>query len=322
MNNGIIATLIGLIVTVAALSAADIGESKKEIRENWLNVPLGVKPMPVVQNCSTGQMNALRKGSNFYQVPPTFQNQLSPRFSSEGCYGSFIRYNLPNAAHLGVPNDPLSFGDMAASCPSNGNVENFTKEDYCGSCNVQGCGKGGLSCGPQSKPKAALNMMGANYADLSYHNAQASLPTAGDVVDQLPVSGMDSLGVDGSSGCAEGGQPIVYDRFVYGLQKSRLHGLGDFIRGDLPIAQCNVGGGAWFTPAVNPQFDLNTGAMAVMGGLDMETPRATYALVNAASGGQDTALGGGDLSHALNMATSQSGCSASAGTDLNFTSFP
>jgi hypothetical protein len=36
---------------------------------------------------------------------------------------------------------------------------------------------------------------------------------------------------------------VVYDRYIYANQKSRTHGLGDPIRGDLPIVPCGSG---WF----------------------------------------------------------------------------
>jgi hypothetical protein len=43
-----------------------------------------------------------------FSVPPTYQSSLSPRFSNVG-YGAYIRYNIPDKEHLGVPDYPLTY---------------------------------------------------------------------------------------------------------------------------------------------------------------------------------------------------------------------
>ncbi len=81
---------------------------------------------------------------------------------------------------------------------------------------------------------------------------------------QLPVAG-----------AGQEPQVIIYDRIVTANKKSRLHGQGDYIRGDLPIAPSNL---RYFRPSVNPNLDLNTGAMAVLGGAFNETSRSTIGM--------------------------------------------
>lgn len=80
----------------------------------------------------------------------------------------------------------------------------------------------------------------------------------------LAVEPFNPLGV-GADGDI---QPIIYDRFVYANKRSRLQGLGDPIRGDIPILPIT---GSWFVPAVTPEIDLREGALAVMGGRHNDT---------------------------------------------------
>jgi hypothetical protein len=75
----------------------------------------------------------------------------------------------------------------------------------------------------------------------------------------LAVDPLNPLGVadDGEI------QPLIYDRFIYANKKSRLSGMGDFFRGDLPIMPAQ---GNWFIPSATPHIDLRDGAMNVLGG--------------------------------------------------------
>lgn len=137
----------------------------------------------------------------------------------------------------------------------------------------------------------------------------------GEVSDMLPVSDMGQIGVGVSSGNPQ--NEIVYERYVYANKKSRLHGAGDFIRGDLAIAPNPKSG--WFNVSVEPHIDLNGGALGVMGG-DNPSTRALSNLFSVSSGHSSAGkyVGGIDMSQTQNYSTSLSG---GMGRDVNVTSF-
>jgi hypothetical protein len=92
-------------------------------------------------------------------------------------------------------------------------------------------------------------------------------------------------------------QPIVYDRLIFANKKSRLNGLGDPIRGDLPVVPI---AGDWFRPSVQPNIDLREGALNVIAGADNSTANELRALranwsgkTNLAMAQKDIRLGGG-----------------------------
>lgn len=58
-------------------------------------------------------------------------------------------------------------------------------------------------------------------------------------------------------------QPVIYERLILANKKSRLQGLGDPIRGDIPIVPNRTG---WFQPSVAPHIDLRAGAMNIISG--------------------------------------------------------
>ena len=312
-NGKFFATLIGLIVSVLAIWYSDFG-GENGVLENFINVPQTVKVMPLLDT-DKGQVglpqNYGRLGSNpMFMIPGNMQSSLSPRMSPLNNYGSYIRYNMPSEQYQGVPKDPLTFSNMVQ--------EGYTKEGYCGSggcSSVQGCRTDGTT------PNARLNARAAggghvdsHFADPSYHAAMDSIPSAANVVSELPVPDMTMLDNDGSVQ-----NPVVYDRFVYANQKSNLHGLGDYIRGDLAIKPCV---GNWFNVSVHPHIDLNSGAMAVLGGVDNSTSQALYELQYQSSGTQDDTLGGVDLSDAFNVSAQKQGYQGTATNDLQFTAFP
>ena len=83
------------------------------------------------------------------------------------------------------------------------------------------------------------------------------------------IQDFQSAAADGYVQISPVGEPVVvYDRMIYANQKSRLAGLGDPIRGDLPIAPINDG---WFRPSVAPNIDLRQGAINVIAGACNET---------------------------------------------------
>lgn len=250
--------------------------------------------------------SAAKKG-DFFSVPGTYQAMINPRMFS-GSYGANIQYNLPSYKNLGVPCDPLTFGDMAQE-----NSNQPSKENYCGSCTgtAQGCGKGGESMAYHG----GAPLMESDYSDGNYNamvtDAMKEHPAYPSPEDMVPVGDLttvDSLG--------NPQQIVQYDRYMYANRNNRLRSLGDQIRGDLPIVPLSTG---WFRPSVQPNIDLNQGAMNVLAGPNNESVRALTALMNVSSGGAETAIAGVNV----NMASNQYASSLNAGrNDVIVTAFP
>jgi len=165
---------------------------------------------------------------------------------------------------------------------------------------------------PFSAPPGAVNMMtyeGFNGAGPVMNSANPSI---------LPVSALSGgtaaiSGSSGSGGMANAGdQPVMFDRNIFANIIGRNFGQGDPIRGDLPIAPNKSG---WFQVSANPAIDLQTGALAVMGGTFNEQGQNIASLVNMSSGGTKTAISG------VNMASSMNTCLAGAGQDVTAIAF-
>lgn len=75
-------------------------------------------------------------------------------------------------------------------------------------------------------------------------------------------------------------------------RNSRLRSLGDPIRGDIPIIPRT---GELFAPSVQPNLDLQQGAMNVMGGLNNDTAKELANLIYDTSSGAQQTIGGQDL---------------------------
>jgi hypothetical protein len=92
----------------------------------------------------------------------------------------------------------------------------------------------------------------------TYDNAQVPLPQD---MCNVNIMGTES-------------QPVVYDRLMYSNMRSRLRGLGDYIRGDIKITPDNYKSGCqhnnWFQVSVKPERDLNPGAMEQLFGRSEE----------------------------------------------------
>lgn len=132
-----------------------------------------------------------------------------------------------------------------------------------------------------------------------------------DVSNSLPVQPMGGMVVNDLG--QEVQQPVIYDRLVFANQKSRLREGADPIRGDLPIAPVR---NEWFRPNVHPNIDLNSGALAVIGGLDLDTSKQLLDLQNAASGGLL------DVGSGINYSVQNSMYNTNAGADVQVTAFP
>lgn len=196
-----------------------------------------------------------------YTVPGTYQPYLTPRFNSEG-YNSFVKYNLPEEKYLGTrPNDPLMMADRVERPQLR---EGFEQSSFKGNTPYQ------------------------------YDEIYQKQKEQGDeVANKLPVPTM--------AGGATAGQenPNIYtnyDRFIFALQRNRLQGQGDPIRGDVPCVPCNPSSDAnsnvWFRPSVNVATNLRTGAINVIAGVGNVTSQQTAELQMRSLGGAKDTFGG------------------------------
>ena len=116
--------------------------------------------------------------------------------------------------------------------------------------------------------------------------------------------------------------PIVFDRLIFSNKKSKLRGLGDPIRGDLPIVPDLNFTTGWFRPPVRPALDLNTGALGVIGGMQGGEPVAKLALAD--SGGVSTSQSGVSYQSPINVGNQfvLKGAGVPKAEAVSLTSFP
>ena len=297
-DNKFVISLIGISIAIYAICNL---AKNAEIKEGFLgNLP----SMKVKVERTVGCKN----GVDFYSIPQ-FQSMLSPRFSNTD-YGANIQYNLPDYKNLATPCDPLMMGNMVSDNYKNNQV----KENFCGNnadCNGCGptlCGKGGANIPSfeQNFAGPASDYSSGNFKQVTdeiYSNS--SYPEANSM---FPVGDMKTI-----NGLGEACQAVVYDRYIYANRNSRLRSLGDPIRGDLAIVPCS---GNWFTPSVQPNIDLQEGALNVMGGFDCEQQHKLSQLIYASSGGTETAIGGVNLASQINTGL------CAGGGDIVTTAYP
>jgi hypothetical protein len=297
-------TIVGLVVAIFAVCQFN---KMPEIREGWwggnpsrsvkvssqVQTKDGVYSLPGWNSSITGGMQASGKEGFTGQAPgnfptvsyPSYQSALSPRIQPWEGYSSSIRYNPPAREHMAVPKDPLTFSCMASENYSPGE----SNEGFCGggSCgtSVASCKKGGL---PQ-ETRVGAPMLAADYNSGNFNELRDSLYMDGEAIGDstIPLGTMTTLGADGNVI-----EPVVYNNFIYANRNSRLRSQGDWIRGDLPIVPCKS---EWFRPSVQPNIDLNQGAMNVMGGYDSGTAQAMSQLIFNDSGMTNTTVGGINL---------------------------
>ena len=337
IDGKIIATLIGIIAAVVAVSSI----KRKEEKEHFLgNLP----SMTWKVDRTAAKNSQLAQKGQFFSVPGTYQSMLSPRATSVN-YGSNINYNMPSYENQGIPKNPLTFtalaGQQNAQVQKSGSThpEYFqpqgraagarfqtrhnpnVREGYCacescvGSCNsVPQCGTGGV---PEFTYKGGAPVQEAGYANGNYNQVlEAAYKKGTSQVSELPMSDMTSMGADMQQA------PVVYDRLMFANRNSRLRSQGDFFRGDLAIVPATPD---WFRPSVQPNVDLQQGAMAVMGGVGNEDGQKLAKLVYASAGGGETAISGVNMQgmfHDTNMSNMYAGNLSVNQSDVSVQSFP
>jgi Family of unknown function (DUF5850) len=262
--------------------------------------------------------NPLMGSGSFFQTPPYFQANLSPRFDNNG-YGAYINYNRPDQQYLGSPCDPL---DADRSGPMMGHQENYQKttplrenfgQPSCQKTNPPSCGKGGYGFDrafdeDYNVPPGYVN---GNKSQLYEGLPGVVVSNAGD------PSGVDNASVPTGSITLtdDSGHPVQYltqDRYMFTTKKSRLWGLGDMIRGDLPVTPATYGNFDVFPVIAS---DINRGALAAMAGSRALDPDMVK-LIGQVTGG-DSPVGG-----ALVMANQVNSGLSSNCTDITLTGFP
>lgn len=341
-DNKFLITLLGLVVAVVAINNIKYKDEDEEVQEDFfMNPSMTWK----IDRVAAANPSSAKKG-DFFSVPGTYQAMLNPRFSNVD-YGANIRYNMPSEDNLASPcnplgyaSNPLTFASMvnsqekqAACVKENFSVrENYGCQSCGGGCGVADCRKGGAPLGYHG---GAPVIPGNGYANGNFNEKTEQLysdkKNGGSPYDKrqtmycdgndkqslsssLPVRDMTALNASGDNV-----QPIVYDRYIYANRNSNLRSKGDFIRGDLPIMPCNTG---WFQVSVQPNIDLNQGAMNVMGGINNETTKGLADIIYKTSGNAETAIAGVDMSNHVNMSTMFGGGLSAAQGDVNVTAFP
>lgn len=249
-------------------------------KEKFINYPLTQIAQPVV-----ARNPKEAEAGYFYAVPGTWQNRLSPRYAPSDGLKSAIRYNFdPNSATSAVPTNPLSRpSSCGGSSPSprqtfannnniNSNPMPKTKEGF--------CAQNGGGCTPVGIAPMQPNYANGNYNEVANRNG---IPikdlTGGMLVDQSTrVDGiLNKVGdytplVEGE--IAPMDAPVVLDRLMYSSQRSRVYAAQDPIRGSLPIAPHKPTADCmWFTVSAQPERDLNSGALAVLGGISDQSAK-------------------------------------------------
>lgn len=298
-NNTIWYTLIGLTACVLAL------QKFSETKEHFAgNLPgFTVKAQRVMMSPGPNK-------GDFIEIPGNYQSMLSPRFSNVD-YGASIRYNVPSQDNMAAnAENPIGYGNMIYNSKSPASQVQL-KENFGTASGCRPGAVGSMGNGASSSMKTS-NIVPPNYSAGNYSQALNSGNTYTETTDMLPVQAMNSGGQMLNALGETETQPIIYDRYIFANQKSRLQGLGDPIRGDLPIVPVRS---EWFRPSVHPQIDLRSGAILAMSGADNSTSKELLALQSAASGGLlDTGSG-------VNYSIQRSPYLSAAGGDIQVRSF-
>ena len=224
-----------------------------------------------------------KPNAGFYTVPGQYEAYLPPRMNSAGL-NSYVRYQLPPEEYqANKPNDPFTIANYFEKPQM--------KEDY-------------------KAPTSTTPTPVGGQKDLSSKDVKGlELPTPSDMTNTGAVS-KD----------AKDGFFVNSERLIFSLQKNRLQGLGDPIRGDLPIIPCNPNSNpnsnVWFRPAAQPQSMLNGGAMNVLGGTGNTTAQQLSQLMSNAGGGFNNTYGATPFSPASDSVVGQA-IEAAANQNIN-----
>jgi hypothetical protein len=279
------------------------------------NLPSGGSYTPQQVQSSGREVNPMMGAGEFFQAPPNFQANLSPRFDNNG-YGAYINYNRPDQQYLGSPCDPLD-ADRSGPVSQEGyrrpTRENFSADNSQHRSNPPSCGKGGYGC------KGGIDEeyeVPPGYTNGNKNQMYESLP--GVVVSNVgDPNGVDNAAVPTGTITLtdDSGHPVQYltqDRYMFTTKKSRLWGLGDMIRGDIPVTPATYGNFDVFPVIAS---DVNRGALAAMAGVRALDPDMVK-LIGQVTGGNSPVGGAPVMTNQVNSGL------ASNCTDVTLTAFP
>ena len=107
-------------------------------------------------------------------------------------------------------------------------------------------------------------------------------------------------------------RPVVYNRYIFANARSRTRGLGDPIRGDLPIEPIKH---SWFNPSAYPSIDLRPGYLQVDTPSQSQTQKFRK-LVGEYSGGFENPGKG------LRTTSNKQGALSAGSSGIQFSAFP
>jgi hypothetical protein len=306
MDSKIIATLVGIAVSVLAICNMNLSS-----KENFGFGHQGAVKVFQSARTPSGQSAGLRgmvsdRGHNQFVSYPSMQYLLSPRMSGGIGIPATIRYNMPDRKNMGVNScNPLN---PSAGPPTLMSAAAAVKENFAQ------CGAGGTALPSNCMPNP-ISSSPSNFQTGNRKEVLNSMLSGQRVTDSMPNN---VCGIQTTNSVGESTNPVIYNNYVYANRKSRLNGLGDRIRGDLPIKPSTL---QWFRPAVNPNIDLTQGAMNVMGGVGNGTARELSEFIFDQSGGSEAALGGVPVSQ-FNMGNQFQGQISGGHSDVTFSAFP
>ena len=312
MTSGkILATVVGVAAAAILITQLTSNKSEEEpLVENWVNVALGPLKETTYTCARTGKNMAARDLTSGLPQSVFFGNSnLQPgnviaatnvQANSIPNAGAAVQYLVNNPQTQANSAQVFNNFMQAASV-----VEGYSDvvEDYNSRSDsappVRSCASkhdhqlsSSAGCGPAGTIANSYGKQQANALGPDFSTFEGS---------SLPASHMDAYELPGGSlnTMDSAGNPQSYymtDRLMYStLKRARCPGVADMIRGDIPV----VKGGQIMTTAARPADTLETGAFNAMHGAFATTPQATSALVAADAGSVRTALGGGDLTHAV-----------------------
>ena len=264
-----------------------LNEKQQSIISQTVSPTIGVSQASADGSAPSGPSEAEKAAASFenyqgpnpgipvYTVPGTYQADLSPRFNSVGL-NSFVKYNLPQQEYLAsYAQDPLTMEHPVQQ-------ENYQPMDM-----VNMVERPLVREDYKSAPKQEQQSSEKTYRQMN----QKLADMGAQVTDKLPVQPMN-----GSHGSEK--EPIYYnaDRYIFAMQKSRLYGRADFIRGDIPVVptlpNADINSNVWFRPSVTPRTDLNAGALGVIGGTYNTTQQQLLEIMARSAGGSMSTING------------------------------